>query len=83
MDGVIEILRESGILSILCIGSVFGVLGVIVNVFSKKSDKLALGKNVSDKDMSAGVRTISTGAGNNDQIIAAISAAVNEYRKSR
>lgn len=74
---IVEMLGQSGILAILGMGVVFGFLVIMVIVIN------LAGKVIKDKVASSGqpkpaFNSVSDGG----QVTAAISAAVNEYRKS-
>jgi len=70
---ILEMLEQSGILTLLGLGIVFGFLIIMVVIIS------LVGKIISEKDYSE------KDSGNKDKdtkIIAAISAAVSEHRKT-
>ena len=79
---ILEMLGQSGILSLLGMGIVFGFLIIMIIAIT------VVGKAIQSltKDQPA---VTSTGAatpaasGNNASVTAAISAAVNEYRKAK
>ena len=79
---IAEMLEQSGVLTLLGMGIVFGfliILIVSVTLMGKIIHALGL-----DKDTGAPAKTggaPAAGAGNNAAVTAAISAAVNEYRK--
>ena len=82
---ILEMLAQSGVLTLLGMGIVFGFLIILVVVISqfgrfseKNPDKMTVQTGLSAK---AAVPV--PVAGNNAQVTAAISAAVNEYRKSK
>jgi oxaloacetate decarboxylase gamma subunit len=75
-----EMLGQSGALSLLGMGIVFSFLIILVITITqvgKLIGVLGLGK-----DAAAAKTGSPAPAGNNEQVTAAISAAVNEYRKS-
>jgi oxaloacetate decarboxylase gamma subunit len=74
---ILEMLEQSGILTLLGIGVVFGFLIIMVIVISR------VGKlfHVQEADKNTTIEN-RTGPSNNAPIIAAIAAAVGEYRKS-
>jgi oxaloacetate decarboxylase gamma subunit len=78
---IVEMLGQSGVLTLLGMGVVFGFLVIMVitiNLAGKVVRALGL-----DKD--AGVKTgsaVPVDTGNKAQVTAAVSAAVNEYRKT-
>ena len=75
-----DMLEQSGILTILGMGVVFGFLIIMVVVISCVGKII---KNMElEKDLKPAVSTVSRPAGNNDAVTAAISAAVNQYRKN-
>ena len=79
---IIEMLEQSGVLTLLGMGVVFGFLVIMVITITLAGKLIrALGL---DKNTAAVAQTgsaASASAGNNAQVTAAISAAVNEYRK--
>jgi oxaloacetate decarboxylase gamma subunit len=81
---IVEMLGQSGVLTLLGMGVVFGFLVIMVitiNLAGKVVHALGL-----DKDTAAGVKTgsaVPANTGNNAQVTAAVSAAVNEYRKEK
>jgi oxaloacetate decarboxylase gamma subunit len=83
---IVEMLGQSGVLTLLGMGVVFGFLVIMVitiNLAGKVVHALGL-----DKDTAASAVGVKTGSavpadtGNKAQVTAAVSAAVNEYRKS-
>ena len=74
---ILEMLEQSGILTLLGIGVVFGFLIIMVIVISR------VGKlfHVQEADKNTAIEN-RTAPSNNAAIIAAITAAVGEYRKS-
>jgi oxaloacetate decarboxylase gamma subunit len=76
-----EMLGQSGVLSVLGMGIVFGFLVILVISITLVGKLIsALGLN---KDSGAAKTSSPSHTGNNGQITAAISAAVNEYTKSK
>ena len=77
---IVDMLGQSGILTLLGMGIVFGfliILIIAVTVVGKIIQALGLGG-----EGGAGVKTAAPGAaGNGAEVTAAISAAVTEYRK--
>jgi len=76
---IVEMLGQSGILALLGMGVVFGFLIILVIVIN------LAGKLIKEKIVSSGqpgVKPAFNSASDGGQITAAISAAVNEYRKS-
>ena len=82
---ILDMLEQSGVLTLLGMGVVFGFLVIVVICVS------AMGKVVhalgADKDVGAPQTAVSPssqagGAAKNTGVIAAITAAVNEYRKN-
>ena len=81
---ILEMLEQSGVLTLLGMGVVFGFLVIVVICVS------AMGKIVhalgADKDVGAPQAAVSPppqtgGAAKNTGVVAAITAAVDEYRK--
>jgi oxaloacetate decarboxylase gamma subunit len=79
---IVEMLNQSGVLTVLGVGVVFVFLLVMVNVITlvgkilgERKDSQALAAQTAS-GASTGVK-----AGGETNVIAAISAAVNEYRK--
>jgi oxaloacetate decarboxylase gamma subunit len=77
---IVEMLGQSGILTLLGMGIVFGFLIIMIISITM------VGKFIhtigADKDISAPAKTAGApAAGNKAAVTAAISAAVNEYRK--
>lgn len=79
---IMEMLGQSGVLTLLGMGVVFGFLVIMVITISLAGKILhALGL---DKNTAAGVQAAPVAGqntANNAQVTAAISAAVNEYRR--
>jgi sodium pump decarboxylase gamma subunit len=78
---ILKMLGQSGILAFLGMGVVFGFLAIMVIVIN------LAGKIIKEKTalsgQSNGIRPgFNASASDNGQVTAAISAAVNEYRKS-
>lgn len=76
---IMEMLGQSGILTLLGMAVVFVFLWIMiifVNLTGKVIHRMGLDKDVDDK------APVSPAAGVSPGIIAAITAAVNEYRKS-
>jgi len=86
---IVEMLGQSGILTLLGIGVVFGFLIILIAVVSQvgkvfraaDADKLAASKLAADKSASENRLALSNNAPN-APITAAIAAAVGAYRKS-
>jgi len=77
---IMEMLGQSGVLSILGMGIVFGFLIILVISITLVGKFIsALGLN---KDSGAAKTGSPAHTGNNAQVTAAISAAVSEYTKS-
>ena len=77
---IVEMLRQSGVLSLLGMGVVFGFLVIMiiaVSIVARLIHVLGLDTDLAD---SAGVG-VSRVADNSAEITAAITAAVNEYRR--
>ena len=80
---ILEMLEQSGVLAVLGMSMVFGFLVIMIiaiTVVGKIMQASGAGK-----DVPAPVRaavTTPAAAGNDASVTAAISAAVNEYRKS-
>ena len=74
---ILEMLEQSGILTLLGIGVVFGFLIIMVIVISQVGKLFR-----TEKAGEIAAVEIKAGPSNNDPIIAAIVAAVGEYRKS-
>ena len=89
---IFEMLGQSGVLTLLGMGIVFGFLLVLVIAISMMgrllhekgtgSAVLAVQPISNGAETKSGLNSVPAGTGNNPQITAAISAAVNEYRKS-
>ena len=78
---IMEMLVQSGILSLLGMGVVFGFL-IIMVIFISVTGKIIHSLGL-DKDVMEPAKTGSAASGaGNTEVIAAISAAVNEYRKN-
>ncbi|MDR0495867.1 MAG: OadG family protein [Treponema sp.] len=79
---IVEMLDQSGVLTLLGMGIVFGFLVIMVITITLAGKIIhALGL---DRD-TVGLKTspaVSANMGNKGQVTAAISAAVNEYRKT-
>jgi oxaloacetate decarboxylase gamma subunit len=79
---IAEMLGQSGVLTLLGMGIVFGFLVIMIISISVVGKIIhAIG---ADKDVAAppaGTAAASAGAGSNAAVTAAISAAVSEYRK--
>jgi len=77
---ILRMLEQSGILTILGMGVVFGFLIIMVIVIS------VAGKFIKEKTalpgQPNGAKPAFNSVSDNGQVTAAISAAVNEYRKS-
>ena len=80
---ILEMLGQSGVLTLLGMGIVFSFLIILIIVISQ------LGRLMSAKDLDNGppvyaaqTRVSAATSGTNAEITAAISAAVNEYKKS-
>lgn len=84
---IVEMLGQSGVLSLLGMGIVFGFLIIMVVTITLMGK--IVGALSPDKGATAPAGTTApaagakASAGNNAQITAAIAAAVNEYRKSK
>jgi len=77
---ILDMLGQSGVLTVLGMGVVFGFLIIMVIVISGVGKFI---KNLSlEKEQKPAVSIVSKPAGNNDAVTAAISAAVNQYRKN-
>jgi oxaloacetate decarboxylase gamma subunit len=79
-----EMLGQSGILTVLGMGIVFSFLAILivcVTLLGKVVHALKWDKDVTDPAPAA-PRAAAPNANNNAAVTAAISAAVNEYRKS-
>jgi len=80
---IIEMLGQSVVLTVLGMGVVFGFLIVLVFVISFIGKLVNVGGPNQDVIVSNNPASqIRQGTGNNPQITAAITAAVNEYQKS-
>jgi oxaloacetate decarboxylase gamma subunit len=80
-----EMLGQSGVMTLLGMGIVFGFLIIMiiaVSTVGKVISMLSLGKDAGSQAGGAGLARGSSGTGNNAAVTAAISAAVNEYRKN-
>ena len=78
---IVEMLGQSGVLTLLGMGIVFGFLVIMIISITVVGKIIhAIG---ADKDLTAPPQgtAASAGAGNNAAVTAAISAAVTEYRK--
>jgi len=77
---IVKMLEQSGILTLLGMGVVFGFLVIMVIVIT------LAGKFIKEKTafsgQSNGTKPAFNSVSDNGQVTAAISAAVNEYRKS-
>lgn len=84
---IVEMLGQSGVLSLLGMGIVFGFLIIMVVTITLMGKIVgALSPDKGTTAPAAGAKTSSAApasAGNNAQVTAAIAAAVNEYRKSK
>jgi len=78
---IVEMLGQSGILALLGMGVVFGFLIILVIVINLAGKFIK--EKISSPGQSNGVKPAYNSASDNGQITAAISAAVNEYRKSK
>jgi len=77
---ILDMLGQSGVLTVLGMGVVFGFLIIMVIVISCVGKII---KNLSlEKELKPVVSAASRPAVNNDAVTAAISAAVNQYRKN-
>ena len=74
---IIEMLQQSGILTLLGMGIVFIFLFILVLVISQFGR--IINRNIPDKN---GVLPVLSDTANKPEIVAAISAAVTEYRKN-
>ena len=81
---IADMLRQSGVLTLLGMGIVFSFLIIMIaaiTLMGKFIHALGLDKDAGTPVKNSGTQT--AGAGNNaGAVTAAISAAVNEYRKS-
>jgi oxaloacetate decarboxylase gamma subunit len=78
---IVEMLGQSGVLTLLGMGVVFGFLVIMVitiNLAGKVVHALGL-----DKDAGLKTGSAAPASGHNAQVTAAVSAAVNEYRKEK
>jgi oxaloacetate decarboxylase gamma subunit len=81
---IVEMLGQSGVLTLLGMGIVFGFLVVMVitiTLAGKIIHALGLDKDAGSVGAKAGP-AVPANTGNKAQVTAAISAAVNEYRKT-
>ena len=77
---ILDMLGQSGTLTLLGMGVVFGFLIIMVIVISCVGKII---KNMSlERELKPVVSAAPRPAGNNDAVTAAISAAVNQYRKN-
>jgi len=77
---ILDMLGQSGTLTLLGMGVVFGFLIIMVIVISCVGKII---KNMSlEKEIKPAISAAPRPAGNNDAVTAAISAAVNQYRKN-
>ena len=81
---IMEMLGQSGVLTLLGMGVVFGFLIILVIVISLVGRFISSREPVNTTAVPATQTALSApaSAGNDAQITAAISAAINEYRKS-
>ncbi|GHV96589.1 hypothetical protein AGMMS50293_29090 [Spirochaetia bacterium] len=77
---IVEMLEQSGILTLLGMGIVFSFL-IILIISITLVGKLIHALGV-DKDVSAPTKSAPASGGNNAAVTAAITAAVNEYQKT-
>ena len=76
---IVEMLGQSGVIALLGMGVVFGFLVILVIAISLMGKIIGTTGNAGD----AAVLPAQAGADNNSQVMAAISAAVNEYRRKK
>jgi oxaloacetate decarboxylase gamma subunit len=82
---IVEMLEQSGVLTLLGMGIVFGFLVIMIITITLAGKVIhALGMDKEDAPASSGgAKAVpAAGAGNNAAVTAAISAAVNQYRKN-
>jgi len=77
---IFDMLGQSGVLTLLGMGVVFGFL--IIMVIAITGTGKVIGNFVREKNVQPAVSTVQK-AGDTSAITAAISAAVNEYRKNK
>jgi oxaloacetate decarboxylase gamma subunit len=81
---IMEMLGQSGILTVLGMGIVFSFLAILiicVTLLGKVVHALKLDKDVTDPAPAAPRPAAAPSTNNNAAVTAAISAAVNEYQK--
>ncbi|MCL2043474.1 MAG: OadG family protein [Treponema sp.] len=76
---ILEMLGQSGVIALLGMGIVFSFLVVLVIAISLLGKVIGITSNVGDAD----VLPAQAGTDKNNQVIAVISAAVNEYRREK
>ena len=80
---IMEMLGQSGVLTLLGMGVVFGFLVIMIIVISQVGKIINASGVTQDAGAAPGAGSVPLAStGNNAAITAAISAAVNEYRKS-
>ena len=82
---ILEMLGQSGILSVLGMAVVFGFLVVMiiaVTVVGKIIHALGVDKELMAATNATAQATVTAPAANDASVVAAISTAVNEYRKT-